>query len=69
MTKEEFYRLRNTASSDQEAIYVYKAYLEYLETQSNTKDEYISKLKQLINDFNNTYNYGDFDFKSFGLHF
>ena len=35
------------------------------EAQLKAKDEEIKKLKKLVNDFNNTYSVGDFDFESY----
>ena len=35
------------------------------EAQLKAKSEEIEKLKKLVNDFNNTYSVGDFDFESY----
>lgn len=38
-----------------------------LQNKLKVKDEEIGALKQLINDFNNTYNAGDFDFEEWRI--
>lgn len=50
-----------------ELIHVQQLRVMKLENEIKVKDEEIGALKQLINDFNNTYNVGDFDFEEWRM--
>ena len=51
--------------SDGAFVLFQSVYIKTLEEQLKAKDEEIEKLKKLVNDFNNTYSVGDFDFESY----